>query len=92
MSDHPSTFDATPVNSDEDAWDDAAALHEADDGQGVLDSAKALRRGSFADMIRYLTRLPEEEREKYVIQKAGDRQYTADEAEGLAARPDFPKS
>ncbi len=91
MSDHPSTFDGATTNSDEDAWDDGAAIHEADDGQGVLDSAKALRRGSFAEMIRYITRLPEDERSKYVIQKSGDRQYTAAEAEGLAARPDFPK-
>ncbi len=90
MSDHPSTYDGTPEKSGPMAWDDRASLHRADDGQGVFDGANALNRGTFAEMIRHLTRLPEEERGKYVIQKAGDRQYTSSEAAMLATRDDFP--
>ena len=90
MADHPSTFEGTPVKSGETAWQDRAALHARDDGDGVFDGAKALRRGTFAEMIRHVTMLPEEERDKYVIEKAGDREYSAQEAVSLASRPDFP--
>ena len=90
MSDHPSTFQGTPNESGEHAWEDRAALHRKDDGDGVLDGAKALRRGTFADMIRHLMLLPENEREKYVIEKSGDREYSATEVTELAARDDFP--
>lgn len=90
MADHPSTFDGTPVKSGEHAWQDRAALHHRDDGDGVLDGAKALRRGTFAELIRHVAMLPEEQRNKYVIEKAGDREYSAEEAVALSSRPDFP--
>ncbi|RGP40475.1 hypothetical protein BPTFM16_00760 [Altererythrobacter insulae] len=92
MSDHPSTFKGTPDNTGVTAWDDRAALHRADDGDGVLDGANALRRGTFAEIISHLMLLPEEDRSKYVIEKAGDREYSAAEATELAAHPDFPNS
>ncbi len=47
--------------------------------------------GTFAQIINHIMLLPEGERSQYVIQKAGDRAYTAAEAERLAARSDFPK-
>ena len=90
MSDHPSTYEGTPEKSGVMAWNDRASLHRADDGQGVFDGANALNRGTFAEMISHLMRLPEEERDKYVIQKAGDRQYSSSEAATLFARGDFP--
>jgi len=92
MADHPSTYDSTPVESGEHAWQDRAALHAKNDGDGVLDGAKALRRGTFAELIRHLAMLPEEERNTYVIEKAGDREYSAEEAVALAKHPSFPKS
>jgi hypothetical protein len=91
MADHPSTYGGTPVESGEHAWQDRAALHAKDDGDGVLDGAKALRRGTFAEMIRHVAMLPEDQRERYVIEKAGDREYSASEAVALASRDDFPK-
>ena len=90
MSDHPTDFGDTPENPGAIAWDDRAALHHKADGDGVFDGAKALRRGSFAELVRHLLLLPEESRGDYVIEKAGDRQYSAAEAQALADRPDFP--
>ncbi|MEE4339247.1 hypothetical protein [Erythrobacter sp.] len=90
MSDHPSTYDGTPEKSDETAWQDRAALHAADDGDGIFDGAKAIRRGTFAEMIRHIVSLPEEDRGRYVIEKAGDREYSAAEAVELSKRSDFP--
>ncbi|MGB3710607.1 MAG: hypothetical protein WA985_02845 [Erythrobacter sp.] len=92
MADHPSTFEGTPVKSGEHAWQDRAALHHVNDGDGILDGGNALRRGTFAELIQHLAMLPEDERSKYVIEKAGDREYSAEEAAALASRPDFPKS
>ena len=90
MSDHPSTFKGDPSNTGSITWDDRAELHRADDGNGLFDGAKTLKSGSFAEIIRHLMLLPEEERGKYVIEKAGDREYRADEAAALHARSDFP--
>ncbi len=86
MSDHPSTFRGDPENTGSIEWGDRAALHRVDDGDGVLDGANALQRGTFAEMIRHLMLLPEDERQKYVIEKAGDREYSAVEAAELSTR------
>ncbi|MEE4199174.1 hypothetical protein [Erythrobacter sp.] len=91
MADHPSTYDGTPVNSDEDAWNDRAALHSKATSDGVISGGNALRRGTFAEMIRHVATLPADERDKYVIEKKGDREYTAAEAVALSERPDFPR-
>jgi hypothetical protein len=91
MSDHPTAFGDAPREPGTIAWDDRAALHHKDDGDGVFDGAKALRRGSFAELIRHLMLLPEESRGDYVIEKAGDREYSAAEVQALADRPDFPE-
>lgn len=90
MSDHPSTYEGTPVNSGEHAWDDRAALHAKSTADGILSGANALKRGTFAEMIRTLNEMPREKRDEYVIEKAGDRKYSAAEAEALASREDFP--
>lgn len=90
MADHPSTFGGESLHTGSHAWDDRAALQARDDGDGLLDGAKALMRGTFAEMIRHLAALPEAERQAYVINKAGDREYSAEEAMKLASHPDFP--
>ncbi|WP_379546551.1 hypothetical protein ACFCW2_11565 [Qipengyuania sp. DSG2-2] len=92
MSDHPSTFEGTPGNTGALNWEDRAALHRKDDGDGVLDGAKSLKRGSFAEIIEHLMLLPGDDREAYVIEKAGDREYSADEAAALYQHPDFPRN
>ncbi|QUL38571.1 hypothetical protein [Erythrobacter sp. JK5] len=89
MTDHPSTFRGGLDRDGGIDWDDRASLHRSDSA-GMAESAGALRRGSFSEMIRHLARLPEQEREKYVIEKAGDRRYSAAEAAALALRDDFP--
>lgn len=90
MSDHPSTYKGRTLQTGEQAWQDRAALHRKDDGDGVFDGMKALRRGTFAEMIRHVAALPQDERGKYVIEKAGDREYSAEEAIALSEREDFP--
>ena len=92
MSDHPSTFKGMPGRSGKTAWGDHATLHRIDDGDGVLGDMKSLRRGTFSEMIRHLMMLPEQQRANYLIEKAGDRQYSAVEAAELAAREDFPST
>lgn len=91
MADHPSTFEGTPVDGGEHAWQDRAALHAKATSDGILSGGNALSRGTFAEMIRKLVAMPQEKRGEYVIEKAGDREYSAAEVEALASRPDFPK-
>ncbi len=91
MADHPTTYEAEPAQTGQVAWNDRASLHRADDGQGVLDGGKGLLNGTFAEIINHIMLLPEADRDQYVIQKAGDRAYTAAEAVRLAGQPDFPK-
>ncbi len=91
MTDHPSTFRGPDNQRDGIQWNDRASLHRVGDGDGVFDGAKGLRSGSFAEMIEHVMLLPEEERNGYVIEKAGDREYGAAEIASLAADPSFPK-
>ena len=91
MTDHPSTFRGPDDEQGGIQWDDRASLHKADDGHGVFDGAKALRSGSFAEMIEHVMLLPETERTGYVIEKAGDRIYKSDEIAVLATNPSFPR-
>ncbi|EDL50441.1 hypothetical protein ED21_28258 [Erythrobacter sp. SD-21] len=73
-------------------WDDRASLHRVGDGDGVLDGAKGLRSGTFAELISHIMLMPESERSQYYIEKAGDREYHAEEIASLAQREDFPRS
>lgn len=90
MADHPSTFGGKTINTGETAWNDAATLRNADDSSGLFAGAKALRNGTFAEMICHIANLPADQRQGYAIEKAGDRRYSADEAIALASDPDFP--
>ncbi|WP_228243758.1 hypothetical protein [Porphyrobacter sp. GA68] len=92
MADHPSTFRAEDTVTQEVEWHDRAALHLASQSDGVLHHATALRRGSFAELIEQLMAMPQEERQRYVIEKAGDREYSPDEIAELARHPSFPRS
>lgn len=90
MVDHPSTFRAEDTHSEDIEWEDRAALHLADHADGLLQGLQAVRRGSFAELIAQMMAMSEDERRKYVIEKAGDREFGPDEVAELAARPDFP--
>ncbi|NCP18094.1 MAG: hypothetical protein GW855_02900 [Erythrobacter sp.] len=89
MSDHPTTYNAEAAEGGI-AWDDRAEIHRKDDGQGLLDGAKGLHDGTFAEMIKMMMAMTPDERREHVIQKLGDRMYPAGEVEAMAARPDFP--
>ena len=91
MADHPSTFEGTPVEGGASAFGDHANLIPVERKDGIFARSNAVRSGTFAQMIRHLAALPEDERAGYVIEKAGDREYTADEAVKLASHPDFPE-
>lgn len=91
MTDHPSTFKGKGNAAPGIDWDDRASLHRTGDDGGVLDAAKALRSGSFAELIGHMMLLPESERADYYIEKAGDREYHADEVSRLSQREDFPR-
>ncbi|KPP96556.1 MAG: hypothetical protein HLUCCO15_00240 [Erythrobacteraceae bacterium HL-111] len=41
-------------------------------------------------MIRHIVSLPDGERDRYVIERAGDREYSAAEAVELSKHADFP--
>lgn len=73
-------------------WDAYCTLHKADDGGGVLDAVKSLRKGTLAELINYVMLLPEEERRSLVIEKAGDHRLTYSEVAALSRRDDFPGS
>ena len=91
MSDHPSTFKSADTHSAGVEWDDRAAIHLANDGEGLLDGAKALRSGSLAEMVSQVMAYPESERGRFVIEKMGDHRLAQAEIEALAARSDFPR-
>ena len=90
MTDHPSTFKGEGNAPQGIEWDDRASLHLANDGGGVLDSAKALRSGNLAEMVSQVMAYPEADRARYVIEKAGDHRLSAGEIQALAARADYP--
>lgn len=90
MSDHPSTFGGETTPSGDQAWSDRASIVPATQDAQVSTRGVPLLRGTFAEMIRHIAQLPEENRRGYVIQKAGDRTYTAEEAMALASAPGFP--
>jgi len=72
-------------------WEAYCSLHRADDGGGLLDATKAIRRGSLAELVKFVMMLPDEKRSEYVIEKAGDHRLTYSEISALAARSNFPE-
>ena len=90
MTDHPNTFRAEDTFDGKIDWNDSASVHRKDDGQGLLDGMKGLHRGTFAEMVALVSRMSEEERDGFVVQKAGDRAYSIEQILKLASRSDFP--
>lgn len=89
---NPSTFKAEPNSGSGQAWDDHASLHRTNDGGGLLADLKAVRHGSLAELIRFVTSLPESEQPGYSIEKAGDHRLGIGEILALSRRPDFPRA
>lgn len=92
MSHHPTTFAGEAAGDDGAGWDDCATLHRKADGGGLLHGFKVIRKGTLAELARFVGTLPEAERGHYMIEKAGDRQYEPREIMALLARPDFPSA
>ncbi|MDE2620374.1 MAG: hypothetical protein KGL54_09460 [Sphingomonadales bacterium] len=90
MAHNPTTFAGEPGDDRLD-WDDAATLHHRANGAGLLHGFTALRRSTFADLIRFVANLPESERSHYMIDRAGDRSYEPHEIVALYQRADFPR-
>jgi hypothetical protein len=89
MSHTPSTFGGEAARGPGVDWDDAAVLHRAGDA-GVLSGLSAVRKGSLADLVRYVALLPEGDRAAYVIERVGDHRFEVAEILELYGRADFP--
>jgi hypothetical protein len=89
MAHNPSTFAGESGQSGFD-WSDMATLHSRSTGSGLLHGFKALRKGTMAELVGYVGALPEAERDQYMIEKPGDRQYQPHEIAALYHRPDYP--
>ncbi len=92
MSDHPTAFGDVPTNSETLDWDDRASLHTVEDGSGIFSDASATARGTFAEMARQLLAMPAQKRGGYLIKKAGDRSYSAEEIADLDAEGAIPSA
>lgn len=71
-------------------WESHAELQRRADGGGLLHDFKAIRTGTLAELIRFVTLLPEAEQGDYAVLKEGDHVLEIGELRALAARPDFP--
>ncbi len=71
-------------------WQDHATVLRREAADGIFHGFASLHSGSFADMVRLVSRMSDEERASLVIEKAGDRQYSPGEILALARRTDFP--
>jgi hypothetical protein len=71
-------------------WQETVALHLANDGGGLLDELKTVRRGTLADLVRYIALLGADERARYEIERVGDHRMKAEEIMDLYNRDDFP--
>ncbi len=74
-------------------WNDHASIHRRPEGNksDMFRGFQVIRDGTFAEMIRFVAALPEEERQDLVIQKAGDRMFELGEIMTLSRREDMPK-
>lgn len=77
-------------SSTSDFWNDHASVLRRDAADGVFHGFAALHSGTFAAMVRLVSRMPENERAGLVIEKSGDRQYNPGEIMAMARRDDFP--
>ncbi len=71
-------------------WQDHATVMRREAADGVFSGFAALHAGSFAEMVRLVSRMSDDERVGLVIEKSGDREYSPDEILALARQTDFP--
>ena len=93
MSDSPTTFHGegeAPRGID---WNDHASVHDRPNGNksNMLRGFNVMREGTFAEMVKFVASLPEDQRKTLVIQKAGDRVFELPEIMELSRRDDLPK-
>ena len=91
MSQHPTTFAAESAGEPGFGWDDYATLHHRNGGGGLLHGFKRIRSGTLTELVRFVASLPASERDTYMIEKAGDRQFLPREIMELANRDDLPQ-
>ena len=84
------TIRAESCDTARDFWTDHATVLRQAAAGGVFHDFATLHAGTLADMVRMVSRMPADEREGLVIEKAGDRQYGPAEILELARRADFP--
>ncbi|MFM6931175.1 MAG: hypothetical protein ACKOUT_02895 [Novosphingobium sp.] len=89
MSNSPPTFGTDPNLHQGTGWDDIVSLHRVGEC-GVLYDISAIRRGSLAELVKFVSLLPEEEQADLVIIKPGDHQLAPAEIARLFSRADFP--
>lgn len=92
MSDNPSTIEAGEGAPQGFGWNDSAELHKCEDGGGVFHRFKTIRRGTVAELIRFVIDMPEDRQQDYAIQKDGDRTFRIGDIRSLSRRRDFPKA
>ncbi len=90
MTDHPTTYQGEPADLSDPDWDDRATLYKIDEGKGLLGGFDGLRRGTLAELVRFVGTLPEDDRKQYAIQESGDRRYGPADIMALAAHDNFP--
>ncbi|WP_156842382.1 hypothetical protein [Novosphingobium aquimarinum] len=88
MSSNPTTYQGEPGDIEFD-WDDAADLQKAEDS-GMLRRFQSVRRGTVAELVRFVMDLPEDEQQNYAIQKSGDARFEIGAIRALARRSGFP--
>lgn len=90
MSDSPTTFQGEPGGVPGIGWNDAAELHKCEDGGGLFHRFLTIRRGTVAELIRFVMSLPEDDQPNYAIDKSGDHRLNIGEIRTLHRRADFP--
>lgn len=92
MSDIPSTIGTSSVPPRAFGWLDTAELHRCEDGGGLFHNFKTIRRGTVAELIRFVMGMPEDKQEDYAIEKDGDHTLRIGEIRNLSRRADFPQA
>ena len=90
MSSNPTTFQGESGGPGGIDWGDSSEMLKREDS-GVGFRFKSIRRGTFAELIRFVMSLPESDQALYAIQKSGDRRFEIADIRNLARRSDFPK-
>ena len=71
-------------------WNDFAELHRKDDGGGLLSRFKQVKKGTLAELVRFVSHLPDDEQANYAIEKYGDHRLDIGEILMLSRRADLP--